>query len=167
MAERDEKIRQLILNSISLSDACKYGYELVAKKYDINILSAAQITDAVTKSCVSRRVDILEHFSPKLDDHSLSRQITQAYESGHQDCVDALLKFCAGRQNMPCPEIPLAETCKNIESTNLTYFLIDKGQDVKEGHGEPLRKAAEHGNVKAVNYLIQFGAEVTWLTQMV
>ena len=115
MAEKDDDICKMLMNSISLSDACQYGYDLVAKQYDTDSVSAEEIMGAVTKSCVSRSTIILEHFSPKLDDHSLSRQITQAYESGHHDCVDALLKICAGRQNMPCPDISLAETCKNID----------------------------------------------------
>ena len=160
MAEKDEDIRQLLLSSISLSDACKFGYNLVAKNYDIDNISAVEIRDAVTKSCVSRSTIILDHFSPKLDDQSLSRQITQAYESGHYHCVDVLLKFCAGRQNMPCPDISLAETCKNVDFINLTYFLIEKGQDVNKDLGEPLRNAAEHENTNAVKYLMEFGADV-------
>ena len=160
MAEKEDAIHQMIMKSISLSDACQYGYNLVAKNYDTDSLSAEEIMDVVTKSCVSRSTNILEYFSPKLDDHSLSRQITQAYESGHHDCVEALLKICAGRQYMPCPEISLAETCENIDFTDLTYFLIEKGRDVNKDHGEPLRNAAEHGNINAVKYLIQFGAKV-------
>ena len=160
MAEKDDDIRQRLMEGITLSNACTYGYDLVANSYDIDSLSAEEINDAVTKSCVSRNTIILEHFSPKLDDHSLSRQITQAYESGHHACVEALIKLCAGRQNMPCPEISLAETCKNIEYTNLTYLLIEKDQDVNKDRGEPLRNAAEHGNISAVKYLIQFGAKV-------
>ena len=160
MAEKDDDIRQRLMDSISLSDVCQYGYDLVAKQYDTDSVSAEEIMGAVTKSCVSRNTIILEHFAPKVDDHSLSRQITQAYESGHHDCVDALLKPCAGRQNMPCPDISLAETCKNIDFTDLTYFLIEKGKDVNKDHGEPLRNAAEHGNISAVKYLIQFGAKV-------
>ena len=160
MAEKEDAIHQIIMNSISLFDACQYGYNLVAKNYDTDSLSAEEIMGAVTKSCVSRSTNILEHFSSKLDDHSLNRQITQAYESGHHDCVDALLKICAGRQNMPCPEISLAETCKNIDCTDLTCFLIEKGGDVNKNHGEPLRNAVEHGNISAVKYLIQFGAKV-------
>ena len=160
MAKKDEAIRQQLVNDISLTDACKYGYDLVARSYDIGDLSAEQIKEAVTKSCLSRSTIILEHFSPKLDDHSLSRQITQAYESGHCDCVDVLLKFCVGRQDLPIPVISLAETCKNMDFTNLTYFLIDKGRGVNKDLGEPLRNAAAHGNLNAVKYLIEFGAEV-------
>ena len=159
MAEKVDDIRQRLMDSISLSDACQYGYDLVANSYDIGSLSAAEIKDAATKSCVSRSTIILEHFSPKLDDHSLCRQITQAYESGHCDCVDVLLKCCARRENMPCPKISLAETCKNVKFINLTYFLIEKGQDVNRDLGEPLRNAVEHGNTNAVKYLLQFGAQ--------
>ena len=160
MAEKDEAIRERLLNDISLTDACKYGYDVVARNYDIDSLSAEQINDAVTQSCLSRSLVILEYFSPKLDDHSLSRQITQAYESDHCDCVDVLLQFCVGRQDLPSPIIPLAETCKNMAITNLTKFLIEKGHDVNKDLGEPLRSEAEHGNMNAVKYLIQFGPEV-------
>ena len=160
MAKQDEAIRQRLLNDISLTDACKYGYDLVARNYDIGSLSVEQIKDAVTQSCLSRSTVILEHFSPKLDDHSPSRQITQAYKSGHYDCVDVLLKFCAGRPDLPTPVISLAETCKNMAFTNLTYFLIDMGRNVNKDLGEPLRNAAAHGNMNAVKYLIKFGAVV-------
>ena len=160
MAEKDQAIRQRLLNDISLTDACKYGYDLVARNYNINSLSAEQVKDAVTKSCLSRSNVILEHFSPELDDHSLSRQITQAYESGHFDCVDVLLKFCVGRQDLPSPVMPLSETCKSVAFNNLSYLLIEKGQDVNKDLGEPLRNAAEHGNIDVVKYLIKFGAKV-------
>ena len=160
MAKKNEAIRQRLLNDISLTDACKYGYDLVATNYNIDNLSAEQIKNAVTKSCLSRNTVILEHFSSKLDDHSLSRQITQAYESDHCDCVDVLLKFCVGRQDLPSPVMPLSETCKNVAFNNLSYFLIEKGQDVNADLGEPLRNAAEHGNIDVVKYLIKFGAKV-------
>ena len=160
MAKKDEAIRQRLLNDISLTDACKYGYDLVARNYNIDSLSAEQVKDAVTKSCLSRSAVILEHFSPRLDDHSLSRQITQAYESGHCECVDVLLRICVGRQYLPSLVIPLAKTCKNVAFNNLTYFLIEKGQDVNKDLGEPLRNATEHGNIDVVKHLIKFSAEV-------
>ena len=160
MAKKDEAVLRRLLNNISLTDACKHGYDLVARNYDIQRLSAEQIKDAVTESCLSRSTVILEHFSPKLDDHSLSRQMTEAYESGHCDCVDVLLKFCAERHHLPSLEISLSETCKNVAFTDMTNFLIDKDQDVNKDLGEPLRNAAAHGNLNAVKYLIQFGAEV-------
>ena len=160
MANKDKGIRQKLLNSIALSDACVYGYDLVARNNETDGLSSDKIKDLVTKSCLSRSTIILEHFSPKLDDHSLSRQITQAYEFGHVDCVNTLLKVCVGKQGLPCPEISLAETCKNVNFINLTYFLIEKGQDVNKDLDEPLRNATEHGNTNAVKYLVQFGAQV-------
>ena len=160
MAEKDEGIHQKLLNSISLSDACKYGYDLVVTNYKTDRLSAGEINAAVANACVSRNTIILEHFSPKLDDHSLSRQITQAYESGHCDCVNVLLKFCVGRKDLPCPEISLADTCKNVDFILLTNFLIEKGQDVNKDLGEPLRNAAEYGNTDAMKYLIRFSADI-------
>ena len=160
MAGKDVSIWQTLFESTSLSDACKYGYDLVARKYDIDSLSTEEIKDAVTQSCLSRSTALLEYFTPKLDDHSLSKQITQAYETGHSDCVDVLIKCCMERQDFPCPEISLVEACKHTSFTNLTYFLIEKGQDVNKYRGEPLRKAAEHGNINAVKHLIQFGDDV-------
>ena len=160
MAENNDIIRQMLFDCISLSDACRYGYDLVARNYDIDTLSAEEIKDAVTQSCLSRSTAILEHFATRLDDHSLSRQITQAYEVGHCDCVDVLIKFCAERNNLPCPEISLANTCKTVHFTNLTCFLIEKNQDVNKDKGEPLRNAAEHGNINVVKHLTNFGADV-------
>ena len=163
MAGKDNGILQMLVDSISLSDACKYGYDLVARQYATHSLSAEEIKDAVTQSCLSRSTVILEHFSSNLDGHSLIKQITQAYEAGHCDCVDALIKLCVERQDLLCPDISLAETCKNARFTNFTYFLIEKGQNVNKDLGEPLRSAAEHGNLKAVKHLIQFGAEVNMM----
>ena len=160
MSEKDASIRQMLVDTISFSDACQYGYGLVARNYDIESLSTEEIRDAVAQSCLSRSTIVLEHFSSKLDDVSLSRQITRAYEVGHSDCIDVLINFCGEKEDLPCPEISLAETCKNVDFINLTYFLIEKGQDVNKDYGEPLRNAAEHGNMNAVKYLIEFGAEV-------
>ena len=160
LAGKDDDMRKMLVGSISLSDACTYGYDLVVRSYDIDSLSAGEIKNAVTQACFSRITSILEHFSSKLDDYSLSRQVTQAYEVGHNDCVDVLIKLCVERQDLPCPEISLAETCKDVDFTNLTYFLIEKGQDVNKDHGEPLRNAAARGNINAMKHLIQFGAEV-------
>ena len=160
MAGKDECIWQMLVDSISLCDACKHGYDLLARQYVTDNLSAEEIKDAVTQSCLSRSTIILEHFSSKLDDHSLSKQITEAYEAGHCDCVDVLIKLCVERQDLLCPDISLSETCENANFIKLTYFLIEKGQDVNKGQGKPLRNAAEHGNLNAVKYLIQFGAEV-------
>ena len=160
MAEKDDEIRQMLVDCLSLSDTCKYGYDLVARNYDIDSLSAEEIKDAVAQSCISRSSSILEHFSIKLDDLSLSMQITKAYQAGHCDCLTVLIKFYSERKELPCPDISLAETCRNIDFTNLTYFLIEKSQDVNQNHGEPLRNAAEYGNTNAVKYLIQYGAIV-------
>ena len=55
------------------------------------------------------------------------------------------------------------KTCENVDFTNLTYFLIEKGKDVNKDRGEPLRNAAEHGNISAVKYLMQSGANVNML----
>ena len=160
MAESNDIIRKMLLDCISLPDACRYGYDLVARNYDRDTLSAEKIKDAVTQSCLSRSTAILEYFATRLDDHSLSRQITQAYEADHCDCVNVLIKVCAERQDLPCPEISLANTCKTVAFTNLTYFLIEKDQDVNNNNGEPLRSAAKHGNINAVKHLINFGANV-------
>ena len=160
MAKKDAGIRQILVDCLSLSDACKYGYDLVASNYDIDSLSAEEIKDAVTQSCFSRSTAILENFSTKLDDLSLSMQMGKAYQAGHCDCLAVLIKFCSKRKELPCPDISLAETCKHINFANLTYFLIEKGQHVNKDHGEPLRNAAEYGNMNAVKYLIQYGADV-------
>ena len=164
MAGKDDGIWQMLVDSISLPYVCMYGYDHVARHYDIESLSAEEIKHAVTLACLwSGRTTILEHFSSKLDDHSLSKLITQAYEAGHCDCVDVLIILCVERQDLLCPDISLAETCKNADFTNLTYFLIEKGQDVNKDHGEPLRNAGERGNLNAVKYLIQFGAKVNMM----
>ena len=63
MAGKDDGIWRMLVDSISLSDACKYGYDLVARNYDIDSLSAEEIKDAVTQACLSRNTIILEHFS--------------------------------------------------------------------------------------------------------
>ena len=160
MAENNDKIRQMLLDCISLSDACRHGYDVVARNYDTDNLSAEEITDAVTQSCLLRNTVLLQYFATRLDDHSLSRQITQAYEANHCDCVDVLIKLCAEIQDLPCPEISLADTCKTGDFTSLTYFLIEKDQDVNTNEGEPLRSAANHGNINAVKHLIDFGADV-------
>ena len=160
MAENNDEVRQKLLDCISLSDACRYGYDPVARNYDTDNLSAEEIKDAVTQSCLSRNTALLKRFATRLDDHSLSRQVRQAYEANHCDCVDVLIKLCAERQDLPCLAISVDDACKTTEFISLTYFLIEKGQDVNTDEGEPLRSAANHGNIKAVKHLINFGADI-------
>ena len=59
MAKRDVKcegVHQMLLSSISLSDACKYGYDLVANNHDTDSLGAEEIADAERKKsmCVQK-----------------------------------------------------------------------------------------------------------------
>ena len=97
---------------------------------------------------------------PKLDDQALTKHITKAYDAHHFKCIDALLMCSLGRKHLPCPKIPLVDSCKASDLINLTKLLVEKGQDVNADNGEPLQMAARHSNHRAVNYLLQNNAWV-------
>ena len=148
---------QLLLDSVSLTDACRLGYDMVVKTSDIQI---QDISSAVNEACSAKQVHIVQYLSSKLDDQLLVKHMLKAYIDGHAKCMDALLTECENRKDLPCPNIPLSETCVNKDHINLTCFLAENGQDVNEGNGVPLLTAAKHGNIKAAHFLIAHGANV-------
>ena len=148
---------QLLLDTVSLSDACLLGYDMVVKASDI---PTQDISSAVNEACIGRQVNILQYLSSKLDDQLLAEHMVKAYTDGHVECMETLLTECQKRPDVPCPNISLSGTCVNKDHINLTYFLAENGQDVNENKGEPLLTAAKHDNIKAARYLIQHGAEV-------
>ena len=148
---------QLLLDNVSVSDACRLGYEMVVKASDFHTLD---ISSAVNEACVARQAHIVQYLSSKLDDHSLVTHMMKAYTAGHVECMDALLAECQERKDLPRPDVSLAETCLNKDHINFTRFLAENGWNVNEGNGEPLLTALKHGNIKEAEYLIEHDAEV-------
>ena len=148
---------QLLLDSVSVSDACRLGYEMVVEASDFHTLD---ISSAVNEACMARQAHIVQYLSSKLDDQSLVTHMMKAYTAGHVECMDALLAECQERKDLPRPDVSLAETCLHKDHINFTRFLAENGWDVNEGNGEPLLTALKHGNIKAAEYLIEHGAGV-------
>ena len=140
----------------SLSDACKFKYDIFAKIYPS--LSNKQIEEVVTQACLFKNTDVLQHIGEGLEDHVLIRHIIQAYHTDHFDCIDALLDCFEEREKLDCPvtHLSVTDSCKRKELINLTQFLIMKGgQQINENNGEPLRATAKFGNLRGAEYLIQ------------
>ena len=170
MASHDEAILQELLQTVSFTDACMFGYTMVVE-YNLHTLTEQQISDGVSTAWRNRKVDILKLLSARLDEESLVKHIKDAYDKEHFDCVDVLLTTCQKDwTSLPCPEISLSQTCRSNELTNLTYLLIEKGQDVTENNGEPLRIAAKNGNLEAVRRITQHAsldeADATGMTAL-
>ena len=140
----------------SLLDACQFPTDIFIKLHPS--LNNEQIKKVVTQACLLRNTDILQHAGQSLKHDDLVEHITKAYTADHFDCLDALLKCAEGRTGLTCPNIPvsLMESCKQKELINLTKFLVTKGKkNISENNGDPLRTAAESGNLSAVQYLIK------------
>ena len=148
---------QLLLDSVSLSDACKLGYDMVVKARNFH---TEDISSAVNEACTARQVHIVQYLSSRLDDQLLVKHMVKAFTDGCVECMDALLTECRKRTDLPCPDIVLARTCHDKNYINLTHFLAENGRDVNEDNGQPLLTAVKHGNVNAAGYLIEHGAEV-------
>ena len=143
---------------MSLSDACRLGYDVVVKASNI---PTQHISSAVNEACASKQVHVLQYLASKLDDSLLVKQMVKAYTDDHVECMDTLLIECQERKDLLCPPImSLSKTCVDENHINLTRFLAENGADINEDNGEPLLTAAKHGNIKAAHYLIEHGAEV-------
>ena len=156
-AEMPENFQHL-LDNVSLSDACRLGYDMIIKSSDIH---AQNISSAVNEACTGKQVHIVQYLAPKLDDQLLAKHMGRAFIAGHVECMDAFLTECQKRTDLQCPDIiSLAQTCTDKDFFNLTCVLTAHGRDVNGGNGEPLLTAAKHGNIKAASHLIELGAKV-------
>ena len=160
MAAKNENILKELRETISLSDVCKFGYDMLLKFHDTDSLPPQKLHNLLADACSNKQIQILHHFSQKLDGEFLSELITDTYKAGQYDCMNVFVQSAQKRSvQLSCPEMPLSETCKYPKCISLTKYLIKSGHDVDEGEGEPLRMAVKSNNVEAVDYLLRSEAE--------
>ena len=160
MAAKNDTILRKLRETISLTDVCKFGYDMLLTFHNTDNLHSHEIQALLHDACSTRQIQILQHFSQKLDDVSLIMFITHAYKSGHYDCVDVFLQCAQNRpEYLSFPEILLSETCKRPQCINLTKYLVTAGSSVDEGDGKPLRLASEFDNLAAVKCLLRHHAK--------
>ena len=152
IASREPAVLHKLKEISSLSDACKFNYDMLIELYPN--LSNEQINEVVSQACQWRNTDVLWHAGLILANDILATNIAQAYHAGHSDCLNTLLKCAEEKKEPHCINISLSESCKHEEFINLTKFMVDE-DNVDEDNGEPLRTAAKSGNFSAVEYLIQ------------
>ena len=156
MAAKNGDILKELKETISLPDICKFGYDMLLKCHSFDEVPMQELHKPLGDACANRHIQILDHFSQKLDGESLSELITDAYKAGQYDCMDVFVQSAQKRSvQLSCPEILLPETCKHPECISLTKYLIENGRDVDEGEGESLRMAVKSNNVEAVYCLLR------------
>ena len=160
MAAKNYYILEELKKTISLSDVCKFGYDMLLKFHDTDSLPPQELHNLLGEACSNKQIQVLDHLSQKLDDESLSKVITDAFKANHYDCMDVFVQYAQNRSvQLSCPEIPLSETCKHPKCINLIKYQIETGHDVNEGKGKPLRMAVKSNNVQAVYFLLRSEAE--------
>ena len=160
MAAEKYGILKELRKTISLSDVCKFGYDRLLKSHNTDSLPLQELHNLLGKACSNKQIQILDHFSQKLDGESLSKLITDAYKANHYDCMDVFVQSAQNRSvQLSCPEIHLSEICEHPKCVNLIKYLIENGQDVNEGKGKPLRMAVKSNNVEAVQCLLRSQAK--------
>ena len=156
MAAQNDAILTVLQKTISLSDICTFGYDMLLKFHNSDSLPTQKLRKLLDDACSNKQIQILHHFSQKLDGESLSKLITDAFKAGQYDCMDVFVQSAQKRSlHLPCPEIPLSETCKHPKCIHLTKYLIANGHDVDEGKGKPLRMAVKSNNIAAVHCLLR------------
>ena len=178
--QKKDDILKVLKKSISLSDVCKFGYGMLLKFHNSDSISKQELHKLLADACSNRQIQILHHFSPNLDGKSLTELITNTYKAEQFDCMNVFVQHAQERSmarggllsrfnSRPiafvmnkirsCPEISLSETCKSPKCIHLTKYLIEKGCDVDEGKGEPLRMAVKSNNISAVHCLLRSQAK--------
>ena len=160
MASKNCDILEELKKAISLSDVCKFGYDMLLKFHNTDSLPPQELHELLGQACSNKQIQILDHFSHKLDGESLSKVITDAFKTNHYDCMDLFVQSAQNRSvQLSCPEIHLTEICKHPKCINLIKYLIENGHDVDEGKGKPLRMAVKSNNVEAVQCLLRSQAK--------
>ena len=156
MAAKNEAIKEKLKETISLSDVCKFGYDMVLQFHRSDSLPIQELHKLLGDACSNRQIQILHHFSPKLDSEFLSKLITDTYKAGQYDCMNVFVQSAQKRSLcLSCPEILLPETCKLEQCISLTEYLIASGRNIDERGGEAIRVAVKYKNVQAVKCLLR------------
>ena len=146
VAARDQDAYDTLVSKLSLSDACKYGYDLVVKHHALHHkYSQNFIVDAVKIACNNNKSVVLHALMPHLTASSVNVLITHAYQHSQYNFARKLFELCTDHSTLPCPGISVTDACK-ARQLNLVDFLIK--------HGKCVNKAADE-----LGYLLKYVPE--------
>ena len=161
MVAKSNAILTKLKDTMSLSDVCKFGCAMLLTYHNTDTLHTDDICALLRDACSTRQIQILEHFSERLDDKALVKFITHSCQAKHYDCMDVFVQSAKKKSlRLSCPEILLSETCKDAQCISLTEYLIANGRDINEGEGEPIRTAVKSNNIKAVQCLLRHNVKL-------
>ena len=136
VAEHDKRAYDTLVSKLSLSDACKHGYDLVVKHHALHHnLNQSCIVDAVKIAFSSNQSVVMYALMPHLTNSSVSEFITHAYQEGQYSFAHELFESCTDHSTLPCPDISITDACK-ARQLNLVEFLIKHGKDVNKAADE-------------------------------
>ena len=136
VAKNDQEAYDTLVDKLSLSDACEYGYDLVVKHHTRHRNHNQNlIIDAVKIACYNNQSVVLNTLMPHLTNSSISEPITHAYQQGHYNFAHDLFELCTDHDTLPCPGISVTDACK-ARQLDLVKFLIKHGKDVNKAGDE-------------------------------
>ena len=135
VAENDRHAYDTLVNKVSLSDACKHGYDLVAKHHALHNCSQKDIIDAVKIALSNYQSHVLNTLMPHLTNSSVSELITYAYQQSQYSFAHAFFESCTDHSALPCPDISITDACK-ARQVDVVEFLIKHGKDVNKAADE-------------------------------
>ena len=130
VASIDPGAHAILIHAVSLSDACRYGYDLVIKHHARHkYLTQNNIIEAVKVACASNQLVVLPILLPYLNSTSVSTLIAHAYQQGYYQFGNELFELCKEQSTLPCPDVSITDACK-ANNMDLVKFLIKHGNDV-------------------------------------
>ena len=137
VAENDRCAYDTLVSKLSLSDACKHGYDLVVRHHALHHdLSQNDIIDAVKIAYSTYNQSVVQHvLMPHLTSSSVSELITHAYQQGQYNFAHELFESCTDHSTLPGPDISITDACK-ARQIDLVEFLIKHGKDVNKAADE-------------------------------
>ena len=136
VAENDRRAYDTLVSKFSLPDACKHGYDLVAKHHvNLQVYTQKHIVDVVKTAHSNNQSVVIHALMPHLTNSSLSELITHAYQQGQYSFAHELFESCKDQSALPCPGISIADACK-ARQADLVEFLIKHDKDVNNAADE-------------------------------
>ena len=137
VAKNDHCVYDSLVSNVSLSDACKYGYDLVVKHHlHHQEYSQNYIVDAVKIAHSEYNSDVVHVLVPSLTNRSLSELITHSYQQADYRFAHKLLEACTDQSSLPCPGISITDACKARQVDVVEFLIKQHGKDVNNAADE-------------------------------
>ena len=159
VAENDRHAYDTLVNKVSLSDACKHGYDLVTKHHALHNCSQKEIIDVVKIALSNYQSHVLNTLVPHFTNSSVSELITYAYQQAQYSFAHALFESCTDHSALPCLGISITDACK-ARQVDVVEFLIKHGKDVNNAADElGYRLKYQPGDGDALFHVLKASAE--------